>query len=114
MERRVWGFMGEFREGRCYSVHAGEVGEWHHARGRSGLDIEDDPDRWVPPVSGERKKKKEKGRGCAGEGRLGWLLGCLPRVGPVRPLLPFFVSFLFLIFGLLILVWYLRFIFVWI
>jgi hypothetical protein len=38
----------------------------------------------------------------------------LPRVSPVRPLLPFFVSFLFLIFGLLILVWYLRFIFVWI
>jgi hypothetical protein len=51
---------------------------------RKRLEVEEDPDRWAPPVSGEKEKKRNR----KGERkRFGWLLGWLgwigPRVGPV-------------------------------
>jgi hypothetical protein len=64
---------------------------------RKRLEVEEDPDRWAPPVSGEKEKKRNR----KGERkRFGWLLGWLgwigPRVGPVGLSSLFFVLNLFL------------------
>jgi hypothetical protein len=49
-----------------------------------------------PTCQRERKtKEKRKGKGVRGEGLLGWLLGCCPRLAQRLPCFYFFASFLF-------------------
>jgi hypothetical protein len=67
-----------------------------HARGEFGLDVEDDPDRWVPPVSGKaknkRKEKKGKEVGCCGLWSAGLTWAVCPGLAQLGRC-PFFILF---------------------
>jgi hypothetical protein len=65
---------------------------------------EEHADRWAPPVSGEKEKKrnrkgKENGSGeVVGRGLLGWLLPCWAGSSLVSPVtLSLFLSFFFVL-----------------
>jgi hypothetical protein len=64
-------------------------------------------------LSAGKEKKKEKGERKGLQAEAGWVgyWAVWPRAGPVG-LLPFFSSFIFLFFAILILVWYLGFKFI--
>jgi hypothetical protein len=83
------GEKGEQREGSAGFIGEGsqrplglmERGKWGGDRGhgRSGSEVGDDPDRWVPPVSSERKREKgerEKLQACWAVGFGLAQLGC--------------------------------------
>jgi hypothetical protein len=76
------GFKGEGVAGAIAArERAGEVGVVGTCSRKKWPEVEGDPDRWVPPVSGkEKQKKREKGKGCAGKAcwaaAPGWPKGC--------------------------------------
>jgi hypothetical protein len=94
-----WGKKGEeieeregFSEGESMgwllAWGSGEVGEFVRVvvGVELGLEVREGPDRWVPPINGEKELKvKVKGErgGCCGLQSAGLAWAVLPRVGPV-------------------------------
>jgi hypothetical protein len=71
----------------------GRSGDHGRDRGqRSGSEVGEGADLWVPAVSEKRKKIERKVREGGSVGLLGWLGS---RAGPVGCLFPFFVLLIF-------------------
>jgi hypothetical protein len=100
------GEKGEQREGSAGFIGEGsqrplglmERGKWggDRGRGRSGSEVGDNPDMWVPPISGERKRKERKRE--KGERERSYRLAGLLASGWPSWVAAFFVTFSFSIF----------------